>query len=60
MMHPELLQSLARSHAADLRADASRHPARRRTPVRMAAGWVLIELGLRLAVEKPTVVATSR
>lgn len=54
-MHPYLLEQLANDHNRELRRSAS--PRQRATPVkhskpaqaaRNRAGWILVELGLRL------------
>lgn len=59
-MHPRLLEQLAHCHAADLRKQAMRQPPAprqagapagpgRRATIRSRAGWVLVQIGLRMA-----------
>jgi hypothetical protein len=55
-MHPTLLQALASQHIAELRTAAvsghqhAAQPSRPASPVRQRIGWVLVQVGLRLAV----------
>ncbi|SDE50616.1 hypothetical protein [Pseudonocardia oroxyli] len=58
LLHPHLVDRLARDHHADLlreaRAATLRRQARRSRqragPLRTRVGWMLVEVGLRLAV----------
>jgi hypothetical protein len=69
MYHPNHLESLAASRVADLRRETaafrSADPARRSHSVddaRRNAGWLLVSIGLRLAVprrERRTVTTSS-
>jgi hypothetical protein len=62
--NPDLVQALARDHLAELRRAAQRsgrgrHGNRRRSiflASRQATGWLLVDLGLRLAVPRGVVV----
>jgi hypothetical protein len=47
-MHPDIHLALHHARAAELRAEAEPRPARR-PELRTRLGWVLIELGLKLA-----------
>lgn len=53
-MHPILLEGLARSQTAEMRAGAGRRRAasrcRPKVSMRQQVGWALMQLGLRLAV----------
>jgi hypothetical protein len=53
-MHPACIEVLARQHLAELRGAqmscrVSREPA---APMRQRLGWVLVQVGLRLAVRQ--------
>lgn len=58
--NPSHLEYLANEHIDQLRRDAARagtarqygRPERRRTGVRRAAGWLLVDVGLRLAADR--------
>jgi hypothetical protein len=47
-MHPFQVGQFAQYRVAGLREEAA--AARRRVPIRRRAGWILIHVGLRLAV----------
>jgi hypothetical protein len=62
-MHPGQLEALAKAHTDELRRRPARLlPARRprRRSVRGTTGWFLVNLGLRLAVRRPSVPAATR
>ncbi len=62
-MHPRQLEALAKAHTEELRRRPSRLlPARGRgrRSVRDATGWFLVDLGLRLALRRPSAAATIR
>jgi hypothetical protein len=60
VLHPTLAAGLVRERHADLLREARAArlcrlvPPRPPSAVRRAVGWRLVELGLRLAVERPT------
>jgi hypothetical protein len=56
--NPVVAQALARERVAELRSSGASPPRRRRRPdravdaARRAAGWLLVDLGLRLAAPR--------
>ncbi|MGW4871130.1 hypothetical protein [Streptomyces chartreusis] len=61
MQHPETHLALHHARAADLHAQAEAHrlatAARPNRDLRSRVGWTLVELGLRLATPRSTVLA---
>lgn len=57
-MHPALADAVARDRLAEARSRASiptggRRPRRPSRTLREATGWLLVSMGLRLAVRRP-------
>jgi hypothetical protein len=58
-MYPTLLQALASLRAAEMRTAGGghrqpAHPSKAVWPVRQRIGWALVQVGLRLAVQRDT------
>jgi hypothetical protein len=65
MMHPEMLRALADAHVQELRRGGTVRPGKRTQPMRRRAraalGWMLVDIGVRLATRhQPYRAATIR